>query len=371
MSQFFFPIEVSRSLMAQEEWMYIASRSDAKIYRCVLNTETGEMTDLQTAVDGIRPEFFAYHPTLPVIYVGITSDALKEQGKPHGGVTAFQFDSKTGDLTSLGTANTEDNGNTHIAISPDGRTILSVAYGGKGTRSLHIDEKGVLVKDSGQLIEHHGSSIHERQKHIHPHGCVVHQNGKFCCVADMGNEHIEIYSIDEASNIAKHSRWKTVDGAGPRHASFHPNSKWLYCINELNGTIDVLDFDETAGELSHIQTVTTLPDDFEGENTTGEIVIHPNGKFAYGSNRGHDSTAAYSINGDNGKLTLVAHEPTGGEHPRFTGLNTAGTIYIAANMHTNNMVSFFVDQETGILKSTGHKIDVTEPRGVGFVAKTE
>ena len=367
---FLFSIAVSGSLMAQE-WMYIASRADEKVYRCVLNAETGEMTDLQTAADEIRSEFFANHPTLPVLYVGMTDNELKKQGKPPAGISAFQVDAKAGTLAPMGTANTNDNGNTHIAISTDGRTILSVAYGGKGTRSLRINEKGVLVAGSGQNIAHEGSSVHERQKTHHPHGCAIHQDGKFCCVADMGNEHIEIYSIDADSNIAKHSRWKAADGAGPRHATFHPNGKWLYCINELNGTIDVLNFDATAGELSHVQTISTLPKDFQGKNTTAEIAIHPSGKFVYGSNRGHDSTAVYSVNPDNGELTLVEHEPTGGEHPRFVGLNTDGTIFIAANMHSDNMVSFFVDQETGALKPTGHKIDVNEPRGVGFVLKIE
>ena len=100
-------------------------------------------------------------------------------------------------------------------------------------------------------------------------------------------------------------------------------------------------------------------------------MIHPNGKFAYGSNRGHESTAAYTINQESGELTLTEFEPTGGKHPRFVGLNATGTIFIAANMHSDNMVSFFVDQETGALQPTGHKIAVNEPRGVGFVPRTE
>ena len=356
--------------MAQE-WMYVASRADEKVYRCLLDTESGEMTDLQVAAKGVRAEFFARHPTQDVLYVGMTDMSWKEQGKLPGGVHAFGFEAKSGALNSLSTARTDDKGSSHIAISADGRTILAVAYGGTGTRSLRTDDQGALVLDSGNSIPHSGSSVHDRQKTHHPHGIAIHHEGRFACVADMGNEHIEVYTIDGESNIAKHSRCKAADGAGPRHVAFHPTGKWLYCINELNGTIDVLSFDASAGELSPIQTVSTLPDDFDGKNTTAEIVVHPNGKFAYGSNRGHESTVVYTIDQESGELTLVEFEPTGGNHPRFIGLNNKGNILIAANMHSDNMVSFFVDQDTGALQPTGHKIAVNEPRGLSFVSKTE
>jgi 6-phosphogluconolactonase len=57
-----------------------------------------------------------------------------------------------------------------------------------------------------------------------------------------------------------------------------------------------------------------LPDSFAGENTTPEVRVHPSGRFVYGSNRGHDSIAAFGVSDDH-TLTLVAIHPAGGQNP--------------------------------------------------------
>ena len=162
----------------------------------------------------------------------------------------------------------------------------------------------------------------------------------------------------------------------PRPARVHviwrfiPHRGWLYCINELNSTLSVLGFDAKTGKLTELQTVGTLPSDFGGPNSTAEVVVHPSGKFVYSSNRGHDSTAAYSIDANTGRLTLIEIEPTQGGHPRFIGIEPSGNYLIAANRDANNLVSFRIDRVTGALAPTGYQVQIFQPVCVVFPRAT-
>ncbi len=121
----------------------------------------------------------------------------------------------------------------------------------------------------------------------------------------------------------------------------------MYAINELDGTIRQYQWDAETGVLAGLSAVDTLPDDFSGENTTAEILIHPNQKFLYGSNRGHDSIVAYGINGSDGSLDLIQRVSSGGAHPRNFTLNAEGTLMTVANRDTDTVVYFVIDPETG------------------------
>ena len=164
--------------------------------------------------------------------------------------------------------------------------------------------------------------------------------------------------------------WAAKPGAGPRHVAFHPSGKWLYSLNELDSTISVLAFDATAGSLELVENLTTLPDGFEGGNTTAEVVLHPSGKYLFASNRGHESTVVFHVDNKTGKLNRIEHESTGGKHPRFIGIAPAGKWFVAANMNTSNIVSFRFDAETGDLKPSGFELKVNRPMCVLFVPKS-
>ena len=158
-------------------------------------------------------------------------------------------------------------------------------------------------------------------------------------------------------------------GSGPRHFAFHPEGKFGYVINELNSTVTAFAYDGERGELKAIQEVSTLPADFRGENSTAEIVVSPNGKFVYGSNRGHHSIVVYSIDERSGKLTLVSHHSTLGEQPRNFAIDPTGTYLLAANQRTGNLVVFRVDPATGKLAPTGQELKIPAPVCVTFLAR--
>lgn len=348
---------------AAEQLLFIASPAKPKaIYSCTLDTKSGKFGELKIAAADVATGFMAMHPTKPILYAGSSNNQ-----KPNGIVIAYTVNRKAGTLTKINEAPTNDQGTTHIEIGPAGKVAVVCHYGGKGTSAIPIKPDGSL-KQSVSTIAHTGSSVHvKRQTKPHPHGVAIHKSGKYVCVADLGNDHVEVFGLSEKGMLSQVSFWKSAPGAGPRHVSFHPNHQFLYCINELDSTMSVLHFDASHGKLKEVQTLTTLPKDFEGTNSTAEVVVHPSGKFLYGSNRGHDSTAVFKIDQIDGTLTFVEREPTQGNHPRFVGLDPTGTIYVAANMHTGNLVSFHIDSRTGELNPTGNTLEVARPMCVLFV----
>lgn len=350
---------------AEMQMIYIASPARPPvIYRCTLDTTTGAFGKLDIAALDVNTGFMARHPSLPILYAATSETAGRNQ--PNGAVRAYKISGKDGALTLLNQATTNDNGTTHIEVARNGGFVVVCHYGGAGTSAIPLHEDGTLQETVSQ-VRHEGSSVDpQRQTRPHPHGIAVSHDCRFACVADLGNDRVEVFRLREGAKLEKSSSSKAEPGAGPRHVTFHPNGKWLYCINELNSTIDLLAFDSASGKLSKLQTISTLPKDFTGDNSTAEVVVHPNGKFLYGSNRGHDSTAVFAIDEKSGRLTLVEHEPTQGNHPRFVGLDPTGSIYIAANMNSDNLVSFKIDPDTGSLEPTGHKLAVARPMCVVF-----
>ena len=182
---------------------------------------------------------------------------------------------------------------------------------------------------------------------------------------------IAIYQIDHGSGklAAGAQPFMDVDpGQGPRHFDFHPNGPYAYVINELGNTIVSYDYDAEAGTLAATGSVSTLPEDFDGTSHTADIHVHPNGKFLYGSNRGHDSLVICAIDGATGQLEIIGCEPTGGKNPRNFAIDPTGTYLLAANQDTNDIHTFRINSDTGSLEKTGAVANVPKPVCLKFSA---
>jgi 6-phosphogluconolactonase len=146
----------------------------------------------------------------------------------------------------------------------------------------------------------------------------------------------------------------------------HPSGKSAYVINEMANTVTVFAFDSLRGSLQELQTVPTLPSDFKGTSHTAEVVVHPSGKFVYGSNRGHDSLAIFAVDQATGKLTSHGNQSTGGKTPRNFAIDPTGKWLLAENQDSGTIVVFGINLETGGLTQTGHSLDVPMPVCVRF-----
>ena len=155
-------------------------------------------------------------------------------------------------------------------------------------------------------------------------------------------------------------------GSGPRHLAWHPSGRYLYAVNELASTVTAFRYDPRDGTPVSLQTVTTLPDGFSGTSTAAEVVVSPDGRFLYASNRGDDSIAVFQIDATSGLLAPSGRHPTGGRSPRHFAIDPSGNWLLAANQESGSIVVFRLDRSTGRLTPVGRPLAISKPVCVLF-----
>lgn len=337
------------------------------IYKLQLDTATGKLENLGLAVKVENPSFLAVHPDKPLLYsVGPGIDA---SGTRCGLASALAINSENGNLTLLNQEVTVGDGPCHVTVDRAGQHILAANYGSGSAVVLPINEAGGLGAATS-FVQHEGSSINpKRQEGPHAHCVKLDAAGKFAFVIDLGTDKIMVYRYNDTLGKLETNDpdfTSITPGSGPRHFAFHPLGKFAYVLNELGNTVTAFQYDAAAGSLKEIQTIGTLPKDFDGENTTAEICVHPSGDFVYASNRGHNSIACFSVDSKTGRLTSIEQVATRGEIPRNFNISPGGRFLVAANQESNNVVSFRINSETGILEHTGFEVEVPTPVCVLF-----
>jgi 6-phosphogluconolactonase len=156
-------------------------------------------------------------------------------------------------------------------------------------------------------------------------------------------------------------------GAGPRHMVFRPDGRFAYVTNELNSTINAFAYDANAGVLKEIQTVSTLPEYYDGPNSTAEIDVHPTGKWLYVSNRGHNSVVLFNVDPEKGTLTYVEEQGTGGKKPRHFGIEPSAKHLAIGNQDSDQALVCRIDAENGRLKPSGVFASVPSPACLKFL----
>lgn len=340
------------------------------IYRARLEAGTGRLSPAELAAECGNPSWLALHPGGKFLYaIDERSDPQKTPGR---GVSAYALDPKTGALTLLNEQSAGGPGPCHIETDRTGRTLLVANYGGGSVAALPIGADGKLGAPAS-FIRHTGSSVHPtRQQAPHAHAINVAPGNRFALVPDLGLDRVLVYRLDAAkSGLVAHTPAAAVlpPGSGPRHLAFHPRGKFAYVINELVCTMAVFAWDDAAGTLAPLQTLSTLP---PGESvktgySTAEVVAHPSGKFLYGSNRGHNSIVVYAVDAATGRLTYVENVSTQGKTPRNFAIDPTGTWLLAENQGSDTVVPFRIDAATGRLTPTGQTLDVPAPVCAVFV----
>ena len=327
------------------------------------DTDTGALNPVQTVPDVANPSFLALDPRRRALY------AVNELDDGHLG--AFARDPQTGELAALNRQPTHGAAPCHVGLDLSGRYALVANDAGGTVAALPIAGDGRLGPATS-VIRHEGSSVHpRRQAQPHPHMVAPTPDGRYVLVTDLGTDQIVIYQFDDATgrllpNERGPTSVKADAGSGPRHFAFAPSGQSLYVINELASTLTVYAYDGERPELRHRQTVSTLPDGFAGRNACAHVVVAPDGRFVYGSNRGHDSIAVWAVDEGRGEVALVGHEPTGGKSPRHFAIDPTGAWLLAANQKSDTIVTFRRDRETGALAATERVTQTPTPVAIVF-----
>ncbi|MFD3003266.1 lactonase family protein [Pontibacter toksunensis] len=352
--------------------VYVGTYADPEnesIFLYKLNPETGELSRAGGFKGGANPSFLTLDEQRNHLYA--VNETTEFQGQKSGAVSAFSVDQQTGNLTFLNQVASKGGAPCYISIGDGGKTVLVANYVGGNVAAFPIQENGQLA-EAADVEQHEGSGPNkDRQEAPHAHYMAPSPDNRYVYGVDLGLDKIYSYRLDSGSGTLTPAEpavaFAAKPGAGPRQMAFHPNGQYAYVINELNSTMTALTYDSGNGTLSEVQTLSTLPADHEGENHPAAVRISPDGKYLYGSNRGHNSIVVYQIDESTGKLTFIETVPTGGDWPRDFTIDLTGNLLLVANERSNNIVSFKIDKATGKLTPTGHEAEVHKPVNVHVV----
>jgi len=339
------------------------------IYRFRLDAHAGALV-LDGIIEGVRnSSYLAFGPKRRFLYC--VNEFKEFEGQASGAVSAFAIDPDTGDLTFLNMKASHGTDACHLTVDATGRFLLVANFASGSVCVLPINDDGSL-QEASQVIQHEGSSVDpKRQTGPHAHAVTLDKANRYLLVPDLGMDKVMIYAFDATIGRLTPNPAQpflpTRPRAGPRQMVMHPEGPFAYLINELDSTMTACRYAAGTGSLTELQTLSTLPDGFDGQSTCAEVQIAPSGRILYGSNRGHNSIVIFAIDPDAGTLTLVGHESTRGETPRNFEVSPTGEFLAAANQDSDNVVMFRVDPETGKLTATGNVVEAGTPICVRFM----
>ena len=336
----------SKTIVKQAAYsFYLGTYTDTEskgIYKLEMN-ESGHLKMIGLVAESENPSFLTFANN------GKTLLAVNEVNTVNGMGTVESYMIEDG----LKLVSRKPSGGAHpcfVTANKDG-FVLTANYSGGNIGLLKLGEDGKL----SELLDkqqHSGSGTNsKRQEKPHAHSVWFQPGSDQIIAVDLGTNELWLSKINSSSKkfiIEENNRIAMVDGAGPRHLAFHPNGKYLYVINELDNTITTLMLSRDE-QFKLVGNVSSLPEDFEGNSFTADIHISLDGKFLYGSNRGHNSIAIFEIL-EHGKLNCIDHVSTRGDHPRNFSLSPDEKFLVVANQNTNNIVCFERDKTTGLLR---------------------
>jgi 6-phosphogluconolactonase len=323
-------------------------QSQAKgIYVFRMNPSNGGLTLLQIA-EIPNPSYLALDPPLGHLY------SVNEMTA--GAVSAYVINQANGMLTPLNTlVPTNGQDTTHLSVQPSGQYLFAASYTSGNFQVFRILPDGSIgaMTDNFQSVGNGTGPNPARQEGPHAHQIITDLDGNHVFGVDLGADKVNLWNLDQGAGTLNPNTVPfagIASGSGPRHMAFHPDRQHAYVLSELASSVTVFDYDRVGAAFIWQQTISTLPPDFTGTNTTAEIRIHPSGRFLYNTNRGHNSVTMFEIEPDTGELEVIGWESTRGEWPRGMNIDPSGTFLYAANQNTDNIAVFRIQLANGRLK---------------------
>ncbi|HEY3988021.1 MAG TPA: lactonase family protein [Acidobacteriaceae bacterium] len=344
------------------------------IYTAEWDAAAGRLTPLRLAMKTTDPSFLAVPPSGEALYaVNEREDYPQGNTSAKGGsVTAFRRDAATGELSQQNVLPCGGTDPCHVAVDRANQAVFVADYSSGALASYRVTADGISgpVSLFGKQFASKGLGPNkQRQESPHIHCVTLSPDERFLLVNDLGTDHIWIFRVDlqSATLTETNSPWHAKPGSGPRHTHFHPNGRWVYSINELTSTVDLLAWNATAGTLTWHAEFPLRDPAFTGESTGAELAIDRRGAFLYASNRGENVLVVFSIDPGTGALNFVQRIGCGGQKPRDFTLDPSERWLVAANQDTQNIVVFARDPHSGKLTQTDRSAHVGAPVAVLFV----
>ncbi len=335
--------------------LYVGTYTE-NIYLVRMDRRSGELLQVGAVKGGANPSFLNIHPNGRVLY------AVNELDQA-GAVSAVAIERASGALTRLNEQPSGGGAPCYVSVDRSGRVALVANYGGGSVALLPIEPNGALAP--AHVVQHTGKGPNaERQEAPHAHCILADPSNRFALAADLGADRVFVYQLDLEGRSLRHIEEGDASmrpGAGPRHLAFHPTLPLVFVANELDSTVATLRFDSTRGALALIDARSTLPAGWTGTNYPADIHVAANGRTLYVSNRGHNSTALFSVAASTGALALEQVIPTEGDWPRNFTLHPTERWLLVANQRSNSVIVFGRDPANGRLTRTRQRIAMPSP----------
>jgi len=366
----------ARKELGVESFIYVGTHTGEKakgIYLFRMRTsddpdipEFVTTTPLGLVAETPNPTFFELDPKRRLLFCVNELDQF--EGKKSGSISAFAIDPASGKLTLLNQRPSAGAGPCHLVLDREGKHLLTANYNGGSVSVLPVGPDGKLG-DATDVRQHTGKSVHPtRQQSPHPAGVAISPDNQFAFVCDLGLDQVMTYRFDTGTGkLTPHEPpfAPLKPGAGPRRLVFRPDGKFAYVVNELNSTVTAFAYDSKAGALKELQTISTLPEYFDGTNTAAEIGVHPSGKYLLASNCGHHSVVLFSIDSDKGTLTYIEDQSTYGTMPRHFGMQASGKHFVVANQDSDSILILRAPEDARV-KPGGNVVPALSPACAKF-----
>jgi 6-phosphogluconolactonase len=355
---------------------------------------TGALTPVMRTgqeFDRMNTGYLAVHPNGRFLYA--TNEVESYDNEYSGGaVLTFAISPSDGSIAHVGTQPSMGVWPAYISIDKSGSRV-AVANHGNYDPSVRIVKKngvpeiekvwddgtvallpvkadGILDRPSDVAILERTTSVDKvTQRSAHAHSVNWDPSQRMVLACDKGCDRVYTYRVANGSQkLADGKVLKTEPGIAPRHSSFHPTLPYVYVVNERQSSLSCYRYDAGTADISLVQTMPTIPAEYTMNNSPADVHVHPNGRFVYSSNRGHNSIAIFRIDEASGRMTIVEIVSTQGATPRGFNFEPGGRFLFAGNQGTGNVVTFTVDGETGKLTPTGGKAEVPRPVCIQFAS---
>ncbi len=285
-------------------------------------------------------------------------------GKPTGAVASYSVED--GKLAQISARNSAAKGTCHVGLDRSGRVLLSADYGGGAAASFKVTGGKLSSAVWTEHYTQHGPNP-TRQEAAHAHFASFSPDNRFAYINDLGGDCIHIYKLNpETAELTPAGTHTAKPGAGPRTLHFHPNGVTAYCMNELNSTVTVLNWNKSDGSLTPVTTLDLFPRASQVPSTGCDTVISRDGKSVYFANRGDNFLYSCNANPGTGALTPIGRSSCGGKTPRNFTLDPTENWMIVANQDSNLLSVFARNPQTGALAGEGKSYPAPAPMCILF-----
>ena len=343
--------------------VFVGSGGSQGILSFDWNSQSGSLTPVGNSVPMADATWITLSADHRFLFAATENGSV--DGKSIGRISSFRIEQ--GRLIPLSTQSSASAGSCHIALDHSGRILLAADYGG-GSAAAFLVKDGELTPAVWSRHFIGSGPMKDRQESAHAHFASFSPDNRFAYINDLGSDCIHIFHLDAKSGmLTEAGEYHAKAGSGPRTLRFHPNGHTAYSVNELDSTVDVLEWKTSDGSLKQTARLAMLASDYHGDTRACDSVISRDGRSIYFANRDKDFLYTFQADATSGALTPVRRSSAGGKIPRNFVLDPTERWMLVASQLSNEICVFARDPQSGALSEQWKSFPAPTPMCITFL----